>query len=91
MKTQEELNTIKKEVEILTNKLKELSEEELAHVTGGNSPDFDVNNEQVFPQKNRQECPYCYGTSVNYKLDLATFYYKCHCNNSKCGKDYYAE
>ena len=36
MKTQEELNIIKEEVEILNNKLAELTEEELAQVTGGN-------------------------------------------------------
>ena len=33
--TQEELNTIKEEVEILNNKLAELTDEELAQVTGG--------------------------------------------------------
>ena len=35
MKTKEELNELKKEVEKLTEKLKPLSEEELAQVTGG--------------------------------------------------------
>ena len=35
MKTKEELNTIKEEVEALNNKLAELTDEELAHVTGG--------------------------------------------------------
>ena len=35
-KTQEELNALKKEVETLNNKLKELTDEELAQVTGGN-------------------------------------------------------
>ena len=34
-KTQEELNTIKDNVETLNKKLTELSEEELAQVTGG--------------------------------------------------------
>ena len=34
-KTQEELNTIKDKVETLNKKLTELSEEELAQVTGG--------------------------------------------------------
>ena len=33
--TKEELNTIKKEIEILNKKLAELTEEELAQVTGG--------------------------------------------------------
>ena len=35
MKTKEELNTIKEEVEALNNKLTELTDEELVHVTGG--------------------------------------------------------
>ena len=35
-KTQEELNALKEEVETLNNKLKELTDEELAQVTGGN-------------------------------------------------------
>ena len=37
MKTEEELNALKKEVENLNKKLAELSDEELAAVTGGNS------------------------------------------------------
>ena len=35
MKTQEELDTLKEEVEALKKKLAELSEEELAQVAGG--------------------------------------------------------
>ena len=35
MKTQEELNALKNEVETLNKKLAELTEEELAQVTGG--------------------------------------------------------
>ena len=34
-KTQEELNTLKVEYEILNNKLKELTEDELGYVIGG--------------------------------------------------------
>ena len=34
-KTQEELNALKKEVETLNNKLKELTDEELKQVAGG--------------------------------------------------------
>lgn len=37
MKTQEELNDLKKEYEALNNKLQELSEEELISITGGHS------------------------------------------------------
>ena len=35
MKTQEELNTLKEEVETLNNKLSELSEEEMEQLSGG--------------------------------------------------------
>ena len=35
MKTKEELNTIKEEVETLSKKLRELTEDELKQVTGG--------------------------------------------------------
>ena len=37
MKTQEELNTLKAEIEALNRKLAELTEEELALVTGGDT------------------------------------------------------
>ena len=37
MKTKEELNAIKEDVETLNNKLNELTEEELAQVSGGNA------------------------------------------------------
>ena len=38
MKTKEELNALKEEVETLKKKLAELSEEELAQVSGGLAP-----------------------------------------------------
>ena len=38
MKTKEELNTLKEEVETLNKKLQELTEEELEQVTGGFEP-----------------------------------------------------
>ena len=41
MKTKEELNALKEEVEALNKKLHELTEEELAEVNGGVAPDFD--------------------------------------------------
>ena len=40
MKTNEELNELKKEVETVNKKLAELNEEELAEVSGGVSPAF---------------------------------------------------
>ena len=39
MKTQEEMNALKEEVVTLNEKLHELTEEELAQVTGGIDPD----------------------------------------------------
>ena len=39
MKTKEELNALKEEVEILNKKLHELTDEELAQVSGGVLPD----------------------------------------------------
>ena len=38
MKTKEELNALKEEVETLNQKLAELTEEELAQVSGGRAP-----------------------------------------------------
>ena len=38
MKTQEELNALKEEVETVSRKLHELTEEELAQVSGGSRP-----------------------------------------------------
>ena len=43
MKTKEELNALKEEVETLNKKLHELTDEELAQVTGG-GPDPEVLN-----------------------------------------------
>ena len=40
MKTKEELNALKEEVETVSRKLHELTEEELAQVSGGFYPDF---------------------------------------------------
>ena len=51
MKTKEELNTIEEEVETLNNKLKELTEDDLAQVTGGViSPDslINIRNEENY-------------------------------------------
>ena len=47
-KTKEELNQLKNEYESLTSKLKELTEEDLKNVLGGNA----VNNDQLL-------CPRC--------------------------------
>ena len=44
MKTKEELNTLKNEVEALKAKLADLNEEELMQVTGGSTPNSWGNN-----------------------------------------------
>ena len=57
MKTKEELNALKEEVETLNKKLAELTEEELNQVTGGDySPDglFIIDVEQAFLQMARE-------------------------------------
>ena len=41
MKTKEELNALKEEVEAVSKKLHELTEEELEQVTGGSIPEDD--------------------------------------------------
>ena len=43
MKTKEELNALREEVEALNKKLAELSEDELAQVTGGAPDMIDIN------------------------------------------------
>ena len=40
MKTKEELNTLKEEVEAVNEKLQELTDEEIAQVTGGIDKEF---------------------------------------------------
>ena len=42
MKSKEELNALKEEVEQLSKKLAELSDEELQQVAGGRGPDIDL-------------------------------------------------
>ena len=42
MKTKDELNALREEVESLSKKLAELSEEELMQVTGGFGSDYDI-------------------------------------------------
>ena len=62
MKTKEELNALKKEVEILNKKLAELTEDELSIVTGG--VDFDLPDSSVkvevgkwYKKVNENDCP----------------------------------
>ena len=48
MKSKEELNKLKEEVEAVNEKLAELTEEEIAQVTGGAIPTFDWNQREVW-------------------------------------------
>lgn len=44
MKTPEELNALKNDVESLTNKLKELTDDELSEIFGGTAPELPATN-----------------------------------------------
>ena len=74
MKTKEELNALKEKVETLSNKLSELSEEELSEVVGGSAiktpeefeekfnidiRDIDSGREIAPPPKPSPRCSYC--------------------------------
>ena len=48
MKTEEELNALKEEVETLSKKLAELSEDELKQVAGGGQYSGDLSSEDVY-------------------------------------------
>ena len=85
-KTQEELNTLKVEYETLNNKLKELSEDELGYVVGGDS------GKTVDPE--RTTCIWGYsGTAFNnyfpidnnlpQKCGNCTFYHSGICTAGK--------
>ena len=71
MKTKEELNALKEEVEALNKKLAELSVEELAQVSGG--------GEVKKAPLNMTKCPFCGGgityTGANPQGD--TLYFNC--------------
>ncbi len=58
MKTKEELNALKKEVEALNRKLAELSEDDLEQVTGGIKVYAEI-----------QKCPFC-----GQKFEFQYFY-----------------
>ncbi len=59
MKTKEELNALKEELEALSRKLRELTGDELAQVIGGQN---DSNTFVSGPEADRpKDCPYCHG------------------------------
>ena len=64
MKTKEELNALKAEVETLNKKLAELTDEELKQVAGG---------DYFAPG----ECPYCGGALEPFQWATDPFVYQC--------------
>ena len=65
MKTKEELNALKEEVETLSRKLAELSEEEFAQVSGG------ARTYYIFYCDN-PDCPASHGEKVSYNKTHCT-------------------
>lgn len=63
MKTKEELNALKEEVETMNRKLAELTEEELIEVTGGSNPNEHnvmlTEEAPVGAAGKIKNCPYC--------------------------------
>ena len=74
MKTKEELIALKEKVETLNKKLAELTEEELAQVTGGS----------FWPPIYVNKCPFCGSGCVSSHVEGSLV--KCLCN--ACGEDY---
>ena len=72
MKTKEELNALKAEVETVSRKLAELTEEELAQVAGGED------NGIISTQ-----CPFCAEYKDYYRIDYSYKIEHWHCG--KCG------
>ena len=60
MKTKEELNALKNEVETLNKKLAELTEDELKQVTGGTGPVFQLADKKL-PVYEYEAVPYMTG------------------------------
>lgn len=78
MKTKEELNTLKEEVETLNKKLAELTEEELAQVTGGSGsgkPKFNI-GDTVYCQLNGRRAAATV-LSTKYSEVYSAWWHKC--------------
>ena len=63
MKTKEELNALKEEIETLNRKLAELTEEELKQVAGG--------------EDDPSVCPYCGGTLTPFEWSRGEDTFRC--------------
>ena len=72
MKTKEELNALKQEVEALNRKLHELTEEELVQVTGGNI-ELEIKN---LAKKYLQSEEKGFGDAVKDSLEKYANYYE---------------
>ena len=73
MKTKEELNALKEEIEMLNKKLAELTEEELKTVTGGSSASPEPPEPpkpQRSPSSRKMKKNYC--TNCGYVKDILT-------------------
>ena len=88
-KTNEELSTLKQEYETLNNKLRELSEEELNVVTGGEADEFKIKTRgastgilTTTPEPSQPEKQYCQMIACQYtkesciykNIDIDNFY-----------------
>ena len=78
MKTKEELNALKEEVETLNRKLAELSEDELMQITGGCGNGIDTDKGIISTQ-----CPFCAEYKDYYRIDYSYKIEHWHCG--KCG------
>lgn len=91
MKTKEELNAIKNEVEAVRKKLAALTDDELAQVSGGDFiPEFGYPTIEPFPREDWQiwECWKCHAERETPTKDSA-FYNKnnaCECGGCYCLK-----
>ena len=70
MKTPEELNALKEEVEILNKKLAELSKEELDQVAGGTKPMMEEPIEHKRDSKPKYACRICNTPETYFGEDL---------------------
>ena len=81
MKTQIELNTLKKELEALNEQLRELTDEELKQVIGGRRPwrrrDPADGKPKEYGARQSVNCPYC-GMFFGYKETYDPIEYEQH-------------
>ena len=69
-KTQEELNKLKDEFEVLNKKLAELTDEELKQVSGGLGPSFKKMKKLYCVECGYVECTFLEGTTLAFASDV---------------------